>query len=118
MKRSPEVDEYIRNLPDERRPAMEQLREIVTTAAPAAEEQIAYKMPALRVAGRFFMSYDAYKEHTSLFPWTDEMAAELGDEIAPYLAGKGTLRFKRSEALPADLIRRIVEIRRRDFAKR
>lgn len=40
--------------------------------------------------------------------------AELGDEIAPYLAGKGTIRFHASEPLPLDLIRRIVEIRVRE----
>jgi uncharacterized protein YdhG (YjbR/CyaY superfamily) len=115
VKRSHEVEDYIAKLPDDRRAVMQELREILIAAAPEADEQIAYKMPALRIAGRFFMSYDAYKKHTSLFPWTDAMAAELGDEIKPYVSGKGTLRFERAEALPADLIRRIVEIRRRDF---
>jgi uncharacterized protein YdhG (YjbR/CyaY superfamily) len=83
--------------------------------APRAVEIIAYKMPALRLNGAFFMSYDAYKGHYSLFPYTDRMERVLGDEIAPHRAGKGTLRFKAGEPLPLDLIRRIVEVRLEDF---
>ncbi len=116
MSGSTEVDEYLAALPDERRRVMQQLREILVGGAPDAEEAISYKMPALRMNDRFFMSYDAYKSHYSLFPYTDTMEKELGDAIQPYLSGKGTLRFKADEPLPADLIRRIVEIRRREFS--
>jgi uncharacterized protein YdhG (YjbR/CyaY superfamily) len=112
---SRQVDAYIEALPEDRRTVTQQLRGIITAAAPQAVEAIAYKMPALRLEGRFFMSYDAYKGHCSLFPWTQLMVEELGDEIAPYLSGKGTLHFRSGEPLPVDLIRRIVAIRLRDF---
>ena len=94
---------------------MAQLREILTAAAPEAAEAISYRMPALKIDDRFFMSYDAFKNHFSLFPWTDTMAETMGDEIRPYLSGKGTLRFNAGVTLPADLIRRIVEIRLSEF---
>ena len=97
---------------------MAQLREIMTAAAPEASEAISYKMPALKINDHFFMSYDAFKSHFSLFPWTDGMAAQLGDELAPYLSGKGTLRFGADKPLPADLIGRIVAIRVREFQTR
>lgn len=110
-----EVDDYLAALPEPRRAVMRQLREIVTGAAPEAVEAISYKMPALKIKDRFFMSYDAFKNHFSLFPWTDTMAATLGAEIQPYLSGKGTLHFRADQPLPADLIRRIVEIRLEEF---
>ena len=109
-----DVDGYINGLPEPRRRVMTELRNLVTAAAPEADEAISYKMPALKLGGRFFMSYDSFKNHYSLFPWTDGMAAELGDEIKPYLSGKGTLRFAADKPLPADLIQRIVAIRRRE----
>jgi uncharacterized protein YdhG (YjbR/CyaY superfamily) len=109
------VDAYIAALPEERRGAMNELRRLLVAGAPRAAETIAYNMPALRLNGAFFMSYDAFKNHYSLFPATQLMEAELGEKIAPYVAGKGTLRFKAIEPLPADLIRRIVEIRLKDF---
>lgn len=116
MSGSKEVDEYIARLADDRRRAMTELRGLLVAGAPEAEEAISYKMPALRMNGRFFMSYDAFKAHYSLFPSTEAMEKELGDELKPYLSGKGTLRFAADKPLPADLIRRIVEIRRRDFS--
>ena len=73
MSGSAEIDAYVAALPAKQRTVMQQLRLIVTGAAPAAIEAIAYKMPALRLGDKFFMSYDAYKTHFSLFPSTDRM---------------------------------------------
>ena len=116
MSGTQKVDEYLAALPDDRRRVMQQLRDILVAGAPEAEEAISYKMPALRWNDRFFMSYDAFKGHYSLFPSTDAMEKELGDDIQPYLSGKGTLRFASDKPLPANLIGRIVAIRRREFS--
>ena len=110
------VDEYIAALPWNRRLPMEELRNALLKAAPRATETIAYKMPALRLNGAFFMSYDAFKGHYSVFPATRRMQEILGDEIAPHVYGKGTLRFSADEPLPLDLLRRIVAIRLEDFS--
>ncbi len=109
------VDDYLAGLPEERRIAMEELRAAIRAAAPDATEAISYNMPAFRLNGKFFVSYEAFKKHYSLFPWTDAMVAELGDELAPYAVGKGTLRFPADEPIPSDLVRRIVEVRLREF---
>ena len=100
---------------EDRRAVMEQLRHTIRTAAPDATEAIAYNMPAFRLGGRFFLSYEAFKRHYSLFPWTDAMVDELGDALKPYAVGKGTLRFRADEPIPLDLVTRIVAIRRREF---
>jgi uncharacterized protein YdhG (YjbR/CyaY superfamily) len=105
------VDEYLAALPDDRRGPMQQLRDTIRAAAPDATEVITYKMPGFKRNGRFLVSYDAFKNHYSLFPSTDPMIERLGDELAPYLAGKGTIRFPASRPIPFDLVRRIVEIR-------
>ena len=111
------VDAYMAGLPPDRRAAMEELRRTIRAAAPAVTEAISYNMPAFRVDGRFFVSYEAFKRHYSLFPWTDQMVDELGDEIAPYAVGKGTLRFPADEPIPLDLVRRIIEIRLREVTR-
>jgi uncharacterized protein YdhG (YjbR/CyaY superfamily) len=41
----------------------------------------------------------------------------LGDEIAPYIAGKGTIRFPASDPVPMDLVARIVDILTQELAK-
>jgi uncharacterized protein YdhG (YjbR/CyaY superfamily) len=105
------VADYMADLPRERRAAMEDLRRAVTEAAPEAIETIAYNMPALRLDGKFLVSYQAFKNHYSLFPWSDRMARRLGDALKPYLHGKGTIRFRADQPIPADLVRQIVGIR-------
>jgi uncharacterized protein YdhG (YjbR/CyaY superfamily) len=105
------VDEYIAALPAERRGPMEALRRTIRAAAPDATEVITYKMPGFKRNGRFLVSYDAFKQHYSMFPSSDPIVDALGDRVRPYLAGKGTLRFPASEPLPLDLITEIVKIR-------
>lgn len=113
------VEEYLAALPDERRPAMEELRETINAAAPEATETIAYKMPALRShGGQFLVSYDAYKNHYSLFPASDAVIEALGDELTPYLAGKGTIRFPADQPIPAAVVTKVVKVRVAENAAR
>lgn len=111
------VDEYLATLPPDQRAVMDELRATINAAAPDATETIAYSMPALRTADdRFLLSYDAYRRHYSLFPASDAVVTACGDELRPYLAGKGTIRFPAGKPIPLDLVRRIVEIRVREHA--
>jgi uncharacterized protein YdhG (YjbR/CyaY superfamily) len=112
-----DVDEYMAQLPEERRAVMEQLRSTIRAAAPDATEVITYNMPGFRLDGRFLVSYEAFKRHYSLFPWSDAMVEELGDALRPYAVGKGTIRFPADEPIPLELITRIVEFRNREVAR-
>ena len=113
------VDEYLAALPAERRTVMDALRRAVVAAAPDATETIAYQMPALRTRdGRFLVSYASYKNHYSLFPASGPVIDALGDDVAPYLAGKGTIRFPANRPIPLDLVTRIVRVRVVEIAAR
>jgi uncharacterized protein YdhG (YjbR/CyaY superfamily) len=93
---------------------MEEIRRAIKAVVTEddATETIAYKMPAFRSPdGRFLVSYDAFKNHYSLFPASDAVVSELGDRLTPYLAGKGTIRFPAIRPIPADLITEIARIR-------
>jgi uncharacterized protein YdhG (YjbR/CyaY superfamily) len=105
------VEAYLAALPEDRRLAMEQLGAVIVAAAPGATLTIAYGMPALRVDGHFLVSWAAFKQHFSLFPASTAVIAVLGEDVAPYVAGKGTLRFPADVPLPTDLIRRIIGVR-------
>ena len=107
-----DVDEYIANLPDDRRSAVDLLRRTIKAAAPEAIETIAYSMPAFRShSGQFLVSYAAYKRHYSLFPASGAVVEALGDELTPYLSGRGTIHFPAGRPIPIDLVRRVVAIR-------
>lgn len=106
------VEDYLAALPEERRAGVAQLRQAIGAAAPEATESIAYLMPAFRShGGQFLVSYAAFKKHYSLFPASDAVIEALGDELAPYLSGKGTIRFPADKPIPVATVTKIVKVR-------
>ena len=106
------VEDYLATLPEDRRAAIETMRTTIRAAAPGALETIAYLMPAFRShGGQFLVSFASYKKHYSLFPASEAVVSELGDQLTPYLAGKGTIQFPADRPIPTTLLTRIVEIR-------
>ncbi len=105
------VEAYLAALPADQRTVLEALRATIRAAAPQATEQISYDMPAFKANGRLLVSYAAFTRHFSLFPASGAVLDALGDEIAPYHTGKGTIRFTADRPLPEDLVSRIVRVR-------
>lgn len=112
------VDEYVAALPAATRPAVEELRAIIRAAAPDAIEVIAYDMPGLRERGRLLISYAGYRAHCGLYAASGAVVAALGEELTPYLSGKGTIRLPLDRPIPADLVARIVAVRLAELANR
>jgi uncharacterized protein YdhG (YjbR/CyaY superfamily) len=51
-----------------------------------------------------------------LFPASGAVVEALGDELAPYLADKGTIQFPARSPIPVELVRKIVAVRVRENA--
>jgi uncharacterized protein YdhG (YjbR/CyaY superfamily) len=113
------VEAYLAGLTDERREAMDRLREAIRAAAPEATESIAYAMPAFRShGGQFLVSYAAYRANYSLLRAREGVVAGRGEEFAPFLSGKGTIRFPADRPIPVGLVGDIVRIRFAENAAR
>ncbi len=113
------VEEYLASLSPDRRAAVETLRRAARAGATEATESIAYGMPALRSHGRqFLVSYAAFKAHYSLFPASEAVVQACGEELAPYLSGKGTIRFPTDRPIPAALVTKVVKVRFAENAAR
>jgi uncharacterized protein YdhG (YjbR/CyaY superfamily) len=113
------IEEYLTMLPSDRRAGVEKLRQTIKAAAPDATETIAYSMPAMRThGGQFLVSYAAYKKHYSLFPASGAVIEACGEELTPYLAGKGTIQFPASKPLPTALVTKVVKVRVAENAER
>jgi len=103
------VDEYIMSFPANVRPVLQKLRETVHEAAPEAEETISYQMPAFRQNG-VLVYFGGFKNHIGFYP-TPSGTENFQQELSPYKAGKGSIRFPLNKPLPYDLVKKIVKFR-------
>ena len=104
------VDEYIASMPEETQMALEEIRAVIKTIAPNAEEQISYKMPAFKVNGDFFIHFSAWKNHIGMYPIPAGNDA-FQKEIEPYRSAKSSLNFPLNKPMPLKLIRKVVKFR-------
>lgn len=104
-----DIDGYISQFPARVRAVLEKVRETIKDAAPDATEVISYQMPALKQHG-ILVYFAAWKNHIGLYPPVSGDKA-LEDALARYAGPKGNLQFPLDEAVPHELIERIVKLR-------
>ena len=102
------VDDYIASFPDDVRAVLEEVRRTIRNVAPDAGEKISYQIPTITLDGKNVVHFAAWKQHISLYP-VPEADEALEREIAPYIAGKGTLKFPLGDPVPYDLIERVAD---------
>jgi uncharacterized protein YdhG (YjbR/CyaY superfamily) len=104
------VDEYLRGVPNDKRAALQLLREQVAAAVPDAAQVISYGFPTFKLDGRWFVAFAATKNHCSFYTGGAPLEA-LADELAGFRLWKGTINFAPDRPLPAELVTRIVQVR-------
>jgi uncharacterized protein YdhG (YjbR/CyaY superfamily) len=107
-----DVDAYIATAPPEARPMLEQLRALVRSAAPDAEERISYQMPMYKHHG-WLVGFAAAKNHVGVYALSSTFLDEFAEAVQPYKAGKGTLRFPLGKPIPVALLKKLVKAKAR-----
>ena len=110
------IDEYIAIYPQEVQLLLQQLRKTIHEAAPEATEAIRYGIPTFQLHGNL-VHFGAYEHHIGFYP-APAGIEQFKKDLAPYLAGKGTIQFPLDQPLPLERIKKIVEFRIQDNLKR
>lgn len=108
-KRPRDVTAYIAEAPKEIQSKLIELRRIIKTAAPKAEERISYGMPYYGYKGRLAY-FRLSKNHIGLYiptPIIEEHAKKLKN----YKTSRATVRFPLDKKLPQALIRKLLKAR-------
>jgi uncharacterized protein YdhG (YjbR/CyaY superfamily) len=108
------VDEYLAAQPDRARRVLERVRRIIHKTVPGLEETISYGIPTFKLGDEVVAHIAGWKHFYSFYPANARLAAEFGDELAPYLGAKSTLRFPLSDPVPRRLIERVAAFRARE----
>ena len=88
------IDEYLASVPDPARTTLNTIRAVIRSAVPPeATEAITYCIPTFKYKGSL-LAFAAFK-----------------NELKPFLASKGTIRFPLDKPLPAALVRKLVKAR-------
>ena len=109
MKKAKDVDEYIARAPKGEREKLKQLRAIIKSVAPKAEERISYGMPYYGYKGRLAY-FQLWKKHIGLYVPTPVIEEHEG-ELKDYETSKATVRFPLNKKLPVALIKKLVKSR-------
>lgn len=103
------VEEYIAAFPKEIQEILENMRSIIKSAAPKAEEMISYNMPAFQL-DKMLVYYAAWHSHIGFYP-TASGIEEFKEDLSKYENSKGAIKFPIDKPLPASLITKIVKFR-------
>ena len=113
-----EIDRYLAALEEPKRSTLEALRTSILEVLPGAEQCISYGMPAFKVQGKTVAGFAAFKNHLSYLPHSGSVLSMLPDDIAPYEASKGALRFAVDKPLPKRLVKKLIITRMRELGLR
>ena len=111
MDKPKSVASYLRGLDREQRAALEKLRTTIASAAPEADEGIAWGMPGFKLHGKAFVGYAAFNDHYSFFPMSSSAIEQHRDAFGEHVTGKGTIAFGYDERLPVTLVKKVVRTR-------
>ncbi len=101
------IDAYIAAVDPSRQALLQELRAIIRSNAPSeTTETLNYGMPTFRYNGNL-MHFAAFKNHIGLYPGSEAIEA-FSDELSAYKTSKGAIQLRLDQALPKDLIKRLV----------
>jgi uncharacterized protein YdhG (YjbR/CyaY superfamily) len=104
------IDEYLAAVSEDKRAALEQLRQAIRAAAPEAEEYISYQLAAFRQNG-MLVGFGATANHCAFYLMSSSTVEAHKDELKDYDTSKGTIRFQADRPLPVALVRKLVQAR-------
>lgn len=103
------IDNYIAGFPDDVQKLLKQMKEIISKAAPKAEEAIRYAMPTFTLHGNL-VHFAGYKNHIGFYPAPSGIES-FKEELSKYKNSKGAVQFPLDKPLPVALITKIVKFR-------
>ncbi len=104
------IEAYVATFPEETQALLQQVREAIKKAAPAATEAISYAMPTFKLNGKNLVHFAAFKNHIGFYPAPQGIEA-FKEELSKYKGAKGSVQFPLDKLMPLDLITRIVKYR-------
>ena len=105
------IDDYLATVSDERRSALQSLRETIRSILPEAEECISYGIPAFGLHGAVVAGFSATGKGCSYFPFSGSTLKTLAPHLGGYEQTKSSLHFSPDKPLSTTLVRKLIKAR-------
>ena len=114
-----EAEEYFALLPKTQAVVLTDLRDRITKLAKAEPDLIiSYQLPTIRVAGKSFLAFAAWKDFYSIYLLSGSLGATIAGELSQGSLDKSTLRFRWDERVTDKTLRLLIRARREEIAQR
>ncbi|MCQ4208960.1 iron chaperone [Streptomyces longispororuber] len=100
-----DVDAYLTEVPDERRDALTELRQLCRRELTGFTEVMAYGMPAYERDGVAEIAFASQKQYVSFYLMRSDVREAFTERLATQDMGKGCLRFRKVQSMDFTLLR-------------
>lgn len=106
------VEEYIDQFDGEIKARLLQLRAIVRAEAPDAIESLSYGLVGHKLNKKPLVYFGGFAHHVGFYATPNGHEA-FARELSKYKQGKGSVQFPNNQPLPVELIKKVVQYRKR-----
>ena len=103
------IDEYILSFPRDVQKKLQEMRDLIQTQAPLAQERISEQIPTFVLNGNL-VHFAAHSNHIGFYPTPSAIRA-FKVRLSKYKNAKGSVQFPLDEPLPKTLITQMVRYR-------
>jgi len=111
------VEDYISRKPPDKAKMLRQIRKIVQSACPEAEEVINYRIPCYKHFG-LVVGFGVQKSGCSFYIMNNKILSSFSEELKNVKFKGGTIHFDPQDKLPVALLKKIIKFRIKENEER
>ena len=103
------VDEYLKEVPEKRIPAIKKLRQLCENYLPEHEESMSYNMPSYKRDNQVEVAFASQKQHICVYILKHDVMLNNKEELKGINHGKGCIRFSSPAKIDFQLISKLFQ---------
>ena len=110
------TDDYLATLSDDKKQALQELRETIIAIVPEATEAFVYGVPGFKINGKALVCYAGFKNHCGFYPLSPEVIKQFAEDLDEYEKSKGTVKFLPEHPIPRTIVENMVLARVKEIS--
>lgn len=98
-----EIDFYLKGLSQDKREALERLRQLFLEKMPELSQRVSYGIPIFRL-DKDFLGISAAKGHCAIHTMSPALAARLKERFKAFKVSGATIQFQPAQPIPEELV--------------